>query len=172
MTTFARGSEKKMIKLFLVIFTVIFVFPVYSWSEEKSALKPVLEAEAPGPDKAESYFYEPKGRRDPFMPLIEIKKVKKTGGKLRPMGTLESYDISNFTLIAIVEKKGQEYYALLRAADNKAFTVSKGTVLGLNNGKVKEITPDKLVVVEYIKDYKGELRPREIVLDLRKGEEK
>ncbi len=161
-----------MIKLFLVLFTVIFIFPVYSWSEEKSALKPVPEAEVIGVDKEEDYFYESKGRRDPFMPLIEIKKVKKAGDKPRPMGTLESYDIADFKLIAIVKKKGQEYYGLLRTADNKAFTVSKGTVLGLNNGKVKEITLGKLVIEEYIKDYRGELRPRQVVLDLRKEEEK
>ncbi|MEE8329324.1 MAG: pilus assembly protein PilP [Thermodesulfovibrionia bacterium] len=161
-----------MIKLFIVLFAFVFVFPISSWTEELPALKPAPVAEVTGDDKEEGFFYEPKGRRDPFIPLIEIKAVKKADRKPRPVGTLESYDISDFKLIAIVEKEGQKYYGLIRASDNKAFTVRLGTVLGLNKGKVKGITSDKLVIEEYIKDYKGELKPRKIVLDLRKGEGK
>jgi len=114
------------------------------------------------------YVYERKGRRDPFEPLVKPKKVKKKGTKI---GTLESYDLSDFTLMAIA-KKGSEYYALLVTPDNRAFTVVKGMRIGLNKGRVKEITPERVVLAEYSRDYMGELKSREIILELRKGEGK
>jgi|Deesub1362A_J573_1020465.scaffolds.fasta_scaffold01601_13 type IV pilus assembly protein PilP len=114
------------------------------------------------------YVYERRGRRDPFEPLIKPKRVKKKGTKI---GTLESYDLSDFTLMAIA-KKGSEYYALLVTPDNRAFTVVKGMRIGLNNGRVKEITSERVVLVEYSRDYMGELKSRKIILELRKGEGK
>jgi Tfp pilus assembly protein PilP len=115
----------------------------------------------------EDYIYNPRGRRDPFIPLVEVGKKEEIAKK--PKGTLESYDATDFKLKAIA-KRGKEWYALLIAPDNRAFTVKQGMVVGLRNGKVEKITSDKIIIIEYIKDYKGELKPREIVLELRKGE--
>jgi len=170
-------------KLFTILIAITFVFPIFSGCRQetppertkkpKVARTKKIQAESKAiiqkaPDAEEgSYIYEAKGRRDPFVPLIEIakKQVEKKG----ITSTLESYDITDFKLIAIVEKEMQRY-ALLLAPDNKSYTVRDGTVLGLHRGKVKKITSDRLVIFEYIKDYKGELKPREIVLELRKGE--
>jgi Tfp pilus assembly protein PilP len=118
-------------------------------------------------EEEESYVYNPRGRRDPFIPLVEVGRKEEIAKK--PKGTLESYDATDFRLKAIAERGG-EWYALLIAPDNRAFTVKEGTVIGLRNGKVEKITSDKIIIIEYIKDYKGELKPREIVLELRKGE--
>jgi len=115
----------------------------------------------------QGYIYEPKGRPDPFVPLIQPAKKEKA----KIAGTIESYDVTDFTLVGIA--KGVERYALLVAPDNKAYTVKEGSILGLHKGKVKEIADERIIIVEYIKDYKGVLKPREIVLELRKerGEE-
>jgi Tfp pilus assembly protein PilP len=120
-------------------------------------------------DESAGYVYEQRGRRDPFSSLVVISKDKKKDDS--KIGTLEGYDMSEFVLGAIANK-GHKYFALLVAPDNRSFTVEKGSVVGLNRGKVKEITDDKVVMVEYVKNYKGELKPRQIILEFHKGEGK
>jgi type IV pilus assembly protein PilP len=116
----------------------------------------------------EGYVYRQRDRRDPFKPLVETSKtiIKKSGIQI---GTLESYDISEFSLSAIA-KKGDEYFALLIAPDNRSFTVDRGTKIGLNKGRVDEITAKKVVLLEFTKDFRGESKPRQIILEFHKGE--
>jgi Tfp pilus assembly protein PilP len=132
--------------------------PVVSVSE--TALdEPTLQA---------GYIYDRRNRRDPFSPLISpVRKLKeKDASKL---GTLEGYDLGEFRLSAIANR-GNKYFALLITPDNRSFTVNKGNIIGLNRGKIKKISSDEVVLVEYTKNYKGELKPREIILEFHKGE--
>ncbi len=115
----------------------------------------------------QGYIYDRRNRRDPFLPLILPRKVKPLD-KTKP-GTLESYELKEFTLTAIV-KMGSQYYALLVTPDNRSFTVFKGNTIGLNKGTVKEITDSKAILVEYSEDYTGKQVPREIILEFHKGE--
>jgi len=125
----------------------------------------VVDEEAP---QQEGYIYQQKDRRDPFVPLIvPTKKVQK--GEGIKAGTLEGYDIGEFTLAAIA-KKGSRYIALMTTPDNRSFTVSEGAAIGLNRGKVRKITNDRMIIVEYSINYRGESKPREIILEFRKGE--
>ena len=118
--------------------------------------------------KQEGYVYRQRDRRDPFKPLVETSKTTKKQNGVK-IGTLESYDISEFTLSAIA-KKGDEYFALLIAPDNRSFTVDRGVSIGLNKGRVDEITGNKVVLLEFTKDFRGELKPRQIILEFHKGE--
>lgn len=43
--------------------------------------------------------------------------------------------------------------------------------LGLQDGKVIKITPNSIVIREYTKDYRGNMKPRDAILKLHKGEE-
>lgn len=114
----------------------------------------------------EGYVYQPRDRRDPFVPLIV--PTQKTGKKGEErLGTLESYDIGEFALLAIA-KKSDSYYALLITPDNRSFTVHKGSTIGLNKGRVEEITGSKVVLVEYSKDFRGDIRPKQITLEFLK----
>jgi Tfp pilus assembly protein PilP len=120
-------------------------------------------------DKESGYVYEQRERRDPFDPLIKpTKKTDKKGGT-RVTGTLESYDITVFTLAAII-KKQREFIALLVAPDNRSFSVRKGDVIGLNKGKVEHISGNEVVLSESSPDYKGELKFKRVTLELKKGE--
>jgi type IV pilus assembly protein PilP len=126
------------------------------------------EAEVLEVPKPTGYVYERRDRRDPFVPLIVPKKRVEKDKGVKP-GTLESYDLSEFKLAAIA-KKGKSYLALITTPDNRSFTVVKGMGIGQNKGKVKDITKDKIVLVEYSRDFRGQLKPREIILEFRKGE--
>ncbi len=114
------------------------------------------------------YVYEQMNRRDPFTPLIvSVKKAQKSD-EIK-IGTLEGYDLNEFVLAAIA-KRGAEYFALLTTPDNRSFTVTKGNIIGLNKGRVEDISKDKIVFVEYSRDYKGDLKPKQIILEFVKGE--
>ncbi len=172
---------------FLIVLTLVsFLYgcgekeKALSVARKKPAVKPVAQKAQKEVDKLqaeeeairaalkqEGYVYQRRGRRDPFTPLIvPLKKQKKDKSKI---GTIEGYDLNEFALTAIA-KKGDEYYALLVTPDNRSFTVKEGDIIGMNNGRVKEITSDKIRMVEYIRNYKGELRPRQIILEFHKGE--
>ena len=134
-------------------------------SEPASPLPDTAVEEAP---EQEGYIYQQKNRRDPFIPLIVPKRkpIKIEGTRA---GTLVSYDVGDFTLAAIAQKGGK-YFALLTTPDNRSFTVNKGTAIGLHKGKVQEITKNKIIIIEYSSDYRGELKPRKIILEFHKGE--
>jgi len=55
--------------------------------------------------------------------------------------------------------------------DTKSYTIRKGMTLGLNNGKVIDITKDSVFIREQIKDYKGQTKSKDTILKLRKEEE-
>lgn len=114
------------------------------------------------------YTYESKGRRDPFLSLVTITKQKPI--KKKGASPFESYDVNEIKLLAIAwdEKK---HYALIMLPNGKAYTITEGMTLGLEGGKVTKINKDSVVVREYIKDYKGDLKPRDSILKLHKGEE-
>jgi type IV pilus assembly protein PilP len=154
---------------FIFIIIIIFACSFSTDAEETKAVPgeaPRVESEIP----EGGFVYEPGGRRDPFIPLVEIAKKKEPSKKSpRVLGTLESYDLPDFEVIAIVEKGEGKNSGLLLAPDNKTFVVKVGTVIGLNKGKVKNISKDRIIVEEKIKDYKGELLPRQVVLELYEG---
>lgn len=115
----------------------------------------------------DGYVYEQRNRRDPFIALVV--PIKKDNNKERKVGTLEGYDLSEFVLAAIA-RRGTEFFALLTAPDNRSFTVTKGDIIGFNKGRVEDISADKIVFVEYSRDYMGELKPKHITLEFVKGE--
>ena len=119
---------------------------------------------------AEAYSYSPQGRRDPFLSIIEAsKKEKESEKKKKSLKPSEMYDIAEIKVIAIAKDKNRSY-AMVQLPDKKYFTVKEGMTLGLYNGKVIRIDAGSVVVREYLKDYKGEVQPKDTILRLRKEE--
>ena len=116
----------------------------------------------------EEYNYDAGGRRDPFLSLVEITRHKPM--KRHGASPFESYDIDEIKLLAIAWDKNK-HYALIMLPDKKAYTITEGTTLGLQGGKVIKITQDTVLIREYVKDYRGEIKPRDAILKLHKGEE-
>ncbi len=118
-----------------------------------------------------TYEYRPKGRRDPFDSLIiaEPEVVDKVVRK-KSAPPLESYDVSNFKLIATLWNKVGNY-AVITLPHGKSYTIIEGVRLGLYNGKVHKITRDSVIIRESIKDHKGIFRAKDTILKLRREEE-
>ncbi|NJD55380.1 MAG: pilus assembly protein PilP [Nitrospirae bacterium] len=118
----------------------------------------------------EIYVYDPKGRRDPFIPLIETGTAKEKPVRKKGSVPIENFDVDEIRVIAIAWDSKQ-FYAMVTLPDKKSYTVRKGMTLGLYGGKVREITRDSVIITEQIKDYKGQLKTKDTILKLRKEEE-
>lgn len=120
--------------------------------------------------ETETYTYNPAGRKDPFLSIIEAtKKEKEVEKKKKVTKPTEAFDVNDIKIIAIAWEKDR-YYAMVRLPDGKYFTLREGMTIGLYGGKVIKIDPNTVVVREFIKDYKGEIKPRDTILKLRKEE--
>lgn len=165
--------------IFLISCSLLFVFtgckkeqPVNKPTAEKVKQTEAKKEQKP-PDETkkveqQEVIYDAKGKRDPFLSLIELTKQKPM--KKRGASPFESYDVEEVRLLAIASAK-DKYYALIRLPDKKNYTITEGMAMGLQGGKVEKITKDMIVIREYVKDYRGDIKPRDAILKLHKGEE-
>jgi len=125
----------------------------------KGAVKNVAAPPAPAkPVAADSsliFHYDPKGKPDPFKPFVDAElalrklkeaQVKKQQQKL-PLSPLQRAGIEQFKLVGIGgNEKGRT--AVVQDMAGKYYTLSIGTPIGMNNGKVARILGDKVIVEE------------------------
>jgi Tfp pilus assembly protein PilP len=116
----------------------------------------------------ETYQYDAKGRRDPFLSLVA--KAKQKPVRKKGASPFESHEIEEMELLAIAWNKNKSY-ALIMLPDKKTYTITEGMTLGLQGGKVQKITKDAVHIREFVKDYRGDIKPRDAILKLHKGEE-
>ncbi len=129
--------------------------------------KPVSPQTPAAKEPAAAYSYNPKGRRDPFMPLI-VREEKKAQKADRP--PLERYNLTEYKLTGIVWG-GFGYNAMLEGPDRKGYFVRVGTIIGQNRGVIKKITKDSIVIEEKFKTFTGVPQRKEIIIELRKKQE-
>ena len=131
--------------------------------------------------------YDPKGRIDPFIPLIkkapvnaakeaevnsaDAEKIKERKKRI-PQTPLEKIELSQLRLRAIVLAPSGNR-ALVEESSGKGYILTKGTYIGRNQGVVTEITKDKVLVEETVESIQGDIAIQEKELKLPKppGEE-
>lgn len=149
-------------------------FEVKLPSAEKKKPEPIQVAqkvETKEPEKKEeTYSYNPAGKPDPFKPFIQLTPSKEAsrGGRLTP---LQKYDISQLKLVAIITIPKGNNVALVEDSAGKGYFLKKGTVIGKNDGKVKSILKDKVIIQEVYQDIFGQTKVNEIPLFLHRPEE-
>ncbi|HBR22513.1 MAG TPA: hypothetical protein DD713_08130 [Nitrospiraceae bacterium] len=110
--------------------------------------------------------YEKRGKRDPFVSLVVTAVEKPRKGQT----PLENYDVSAIKILGIVwNEKG--HFAEIVLPDGKAYTLREGMTIGIHEGKIQKIDNNRIVIIERIKDYRGQLKSKETILKLREGEE-
>jgi len=134
-------------------------------TEVKKEQKP---PEEPKKVEQEEVIYDAKGKKDPFLSLVELTKQKPI--KKKGASPFESYDVAEVNILAIAWAK-DKYFALIRLPDKKNYTITEGMTMGLQGGKVEKITKDMVVIREEGNDYRGDRKPRDAILKLHKGEE-
>jgi type IV pilus assembly protein PilP len=121
---------------------------------------------AVSPPPVEDYKYEPFGKPDPFQPFIVIeaaakKKAEKKGAT--SIYPLQRAEADSYRVVGIAGTDNHRV-AIVEDASKKFYPLVKGTRIGLYDGKVIEIAPDRVVVEEY-----EDRRARKIILRLHKN---
>jgi hypothetical protein len=137
-----------------------------------------LGAQAPRPDAThaavpepaplpQGYAYNPAGRRDPFVPLLQRAADPRTTVVNRPEG-LPGVAVTEVAIKGIVQSRGA-YLAMLQAPDNRTYIVRNGD--RLFDATVKAVTADAIVFVQQVDDPLSLVKQREIRRPLRAIEE-
>lgn len=130
--------------------------------------------------------YDPKGKIDPFVPLIRdepVKPPKEAGeeavdakGQKRkkrvPQTPLEKIELNQLRLRAIILAPSGNR-ALVEESSGKGYILTQGTYIGRNQGTVTKILKDKVIVEEVVESLQGDITTQEKELKLPKppGEE-
>lgn len=115
--------------------------------------------------KGGAYFYNPTGKTDPFKSFIAIQEELEEKKKSKPKTYLETLDLSQLELIAIlVGPKGN--YAMVRDSKGLGHVIKKGTPIGTNSGVVDRITGKEVIIREEYRDFRGNSKYREVAKEL------
>ena len=118
---------------------------------------PKKAAEAPAPDKLKEL------NRDPFRPMTLRTKVGKAPRE--NLSPLERYELSQLKLVGIVWDIN-EPRAMVEDTGGLGYIVKVGTPIGSNDGKVKAINRNEVVVEEFYSDDYGTRTKRDVGIKL------
>ena len=90
--------------------------------------------------------------------MAKLLKLSQARAELPPLQRLELSDVK---LIGIVSD-ASGYYGLIQTPDGKGYTVRVGTLMGTNNGTIKSIAEQRIVVAEPTIDITGKMTSRDI----------
>jgi Tfp pilus assembly protein PilP len=116
------------------------------------------DAAKPTTPPAETYTYEPGGRRDPFLNLI-------TGGNdgrnqaRRGEGGPAGMSVSEISVRGVMQSRGR-LIAMVMGPDNKTYIVHQGDKL--LDGTIKTITPQGLIITQEVNDPLSLVKQREV----------
>lgn len=172
----------------VVLFSLIALSFVLSGCEEKAAPPPqparppaVKKKAAPPPRKEEvkrevkkevRYFYDPSGKKDPFLPFIAVAPVveEEEVEEEVPLTELQTYELSQLKLVAVMNIGGKGV-AMVEDPAGKGHTLRVGTLIGKNRGKVVAIEEGNVLVEEKYRDILGEIKSsiKELVIEAPEG---
>jgi len=117
----------------------------------------------------DTFIYNPEGLRDPFASFLRKEEPVKPEG----VGTspLQQYELSQLKLVAIIVGEGGDM-AMVEDSEGKGYIIKEADYIGNRFGRVKDILPGRVIVEETYKDILGQLKRRQIVLDLHPEESK
>ncbi len=131
-----------------------------------------MEAKAE-PAPVEKYTYDPKGKPNPFKPLVVEKVEAAPTAKARQAAEavleaatpLERMDLAQLKLVAVIwnisDPKG-----MVEDTTGKGYILSIGTPVGKNRGKVTKITSAGIIVTERYETSSGRFKSQEVALKL------
>ena len=110
-------------------------------------------------EPASAQSYDPSGRRDPFVPVLQQLGLGPIDATLPP---LQRVGLTEMNLIAVIwGAYGSS--AMVQTPDGNGYTVRRGTRIGPNNGVVSAVTEKGIVVQERFTDVYGSKQEREYV---------
>ncbi len=119
---------------------------------------------APPPNEKQSNSPEnlpasPVGRRDPFRPFTLT--VRSNVRRRENLSPLERYELGQLKLVGVVWNSN-EPRAMVEDSAGLGYIVKVGTPIGANDGVVKTIKPNEIIIEEYFIDLYGARKRREV----------
>jgi Tfp pilus assembly protein PilP len=155
----------------VLLMVLIFIGCASAYAEQdvidKTArpMKKIIGEEKSTPPQGTKYFYDPTGMTDPFKSFITEQEEVAEKQRRKPKTYLETLDISQLELIAIIAGPLGNY-AMVRDSKGTGYVITKGTAIGTEGGVVDKITEREVVIKEEFKDFRGVTRQKEITKKL------
>ncbi|MBU0971786.1 MAG: pilus assembly protein PilP [Proteobacteria bacterium] len=156
-------------------FPAIQTNPAGTVTEEqaKNELRVAVVAVSQNPDVGETAVrYNPAGKIDPFIPLLQDKEISAPVIEEKPkrmLTPLEKIALGQIKLVAVIQMKNRQI-AMVEDATGKGYEVKIGTYIGKNSGQVSEIHQSSILVKEFLADYKGKRQVQFQEIKLHKNE--
>lgn len=151
--------------------------PAVAAPTEKKAAGADIKKSAPSPSDEQKtgadFTYDPTGKPDPFAPLVtEMPASKQLPTAALPeseLTPLQKYDLSELILVAIILQNNVEPTAMVEDKAGYGYILKKGMLIGKNNGIIKEITTNDVVIDESTVDAAGVKKSKTITLTITKN---
>ena len=119
-----------------------------------------------------SFNYSAQQLRSPFLPNSLANELKVMSGKQvypnfsRQPQPLESYPLESLTLKGSMKGTVGQTVGLIKTPDGEIERVQRGNYMGMNQGRIIEITPTRIDLLEIVPDGRDGYieRPRSLVL--------
>lgn len=135
--------------------------------------QPALPIE-PAPEfaPAETFNYAAHQLKSPFLPSSLAAELKIMAGKrvypnfTRQLQPLESYALESLNMKGSMKNQAGQIVALIQTPDSEIERIQRGSYMGLNHGRVVNISPTQIDLIEIIPDGREGYveRPRSLVL--------
>lgn len=156
-----KSPTKKRNSCFFIAALISLLVCVFAFSEVKSQ-----EGMA---DQANAFHYNPKGKVDPFKPLVREPVARKESKKSAAgLTALERFNLDQMKLVGIGSYE-KTRIAVVTDPKGKSYILVRGSVIGPHGGRVAEILADQVIVEEQMSD-EGRKKFRRIQLLLYKEE--
>ncbi len=113
----------------------------------------------PTPKLVEDFVYSANKERSPFMPpsLLNQQVVNQDDNGVKPDLTrekepLEDYELSELTYRGVIVAPSGEEFGLVQRPDGIVTNVKIGDYIGANDGRIVEITPTQINLIQIVPD--------------------
>jgi Tfp pilus assembly protein PilP len=158
--------------MLMLIFSPVSTASSYGAEPTKVIKPPIMPT-------TQTYSYRWLGRSDPFKPFmdtelktaIKMKEAKKeAAASSLPISPLQRLDLGVLRVVGIA---GDERIrkAVIEDSQKKFYPIRVGTFIGANNGMVKEILADRIIIEEKAKVAGGKIKVNLITMKLHTSED-
>lgn len=103
--------------------------------------------------------YDVAAHRDPFEP-------PRLSGAVNARTPLENYQLGQLKLVGVVAQSAEGYRAMVEDSAGLGYIITTGTPIGSSGGVVRSIEPRRVVIEESTRDFYGDIKPKEVVMEL------
>lgn len=103
--------------------------------------------------------YDVSAHRDPFRPP----RLNATADARTP---LQTYQLGQLKLVGVIAQPDHGYRAMVEDSAGLGYIITTGTPIGSSGGVVRSIEPRRVVIEESTRDFYGDVKPKEVVMEL------